>query len=167
MWLGVHGRDEQYTNSSDFFIVTQKRQSLGCDVICEVSLLDCGLCAATQWKNWFTGNPATNDLINCHAAATDVTVYVLLTEYWHSLPLSFLFFYHLVFMFVNFLRITLMFVPLFFLCWTLAFFYYSWALNFTVGLYFKLPAAFRFIKLWCTAFWCVQCAKCYFSSNFT
>jgi len=79
-------------------------------------------------KNGFTGNPATNDHSNCHAAATDVTVYVLLTEYWHSLPLSFLSFFlsfcHLVFIFVNFLRIALMFVPLFFLCCTLAFFYY-------------------------------------------
>jgi hypothetical protein len=72
-------------------------------------------------KNGFTGNPATNDHSNCHAAATDITVYVLLTDYWHSLPLSF-FFCHLVCMFVNFLRITLMFVSLLFLCWTLAFF---------------------------------------------
>lgn len=45
----VHGRDEQYINSSDFFIVTRKWQSVGSDVICEVSLLDCGLCA-TQWR---------------------------------------------------------------------------------------------------------------------
>jgi hypothetical protein len=72
-------------------------------------------------KNGFTGNPATTDHSNCHAAATDVNVYVLLTEYWHSPPFSFLFFCRLVFMFVNFLRITLMFVPLFFLCWTSVF----------------------------------------------
>jgi hypothetical protein len=78
-------------------------------------------------KNGFTGNPATNDHSNCHAAAADVTVYVLLTDYWHSLPFSFLSFFLFLppcFCFVNFVRITLMFVPLFFLCWTLAFFNY-------------------------------------------
>jgi hypothetical protein len=54
-------------------------------------------------------------------------------------------------MFVYFLRIAFRFVPLFFICWACDIFYYSLALNFIVGLYFKLPAALRFIKLCCTA----------------
>ena len=91
-------------------------------------LLDFSLCA-TQWRM----DLLVQQMSLCMFCWQSIDILFPSLFFLSFFFLSFFFFFssHLVFIFVN------LFVPLFFLCWTLTFFYYSWTLNFTVGLYFN------------------------------